>query len=184
MRWATWILAGGLLTACFTKPDGPPLPDAAAPFDPGFLHNGDFELGCVSWNDYYSEIRSEPVGRSGTRSCRVCRSGVDYYYLAQDVSRPFVPGERYLATVWIRQTDDQPTGDIHIVMELHDDASATVDLEEGSRTTATGTWTEVSAVLQISATSGTNLVVRAGASYSSAADECFLVDDASLHKLP
>jgi hypothetical protein len=156
---------------------------ADAPFSAGLFQNGDFELGCAGWQDYYSNLSEDALARTGSKSCRVCRASSDFYYLAQDIGRALLPGERYVASAWVRSVDGTAAPGIEVVMETKDSASATVQHTESSGTTTSPTWTKVTGLLTVDSDAGVGLHARFGSEFASPGS-CFLVDDATLEKLP
>jgi hypothetical protein len=173
-----------------SNPDATGGPDAAAgdamtdaPIGGGLFSNADFELGCAAWQDYYSSVTEDTVARSGSRSCRVCKGGTAYYFIQQSVSRPLLPGERYFASAWVRTVDGTPAEPVGAVMQTRDRASVTIDYAESARISISGDWSRVTGLLSIGSDAGEVIDVRFGSSFATDPN-CFLIDDASLEKLP
>lgn len=163
-------------------------PDAGADADlPGgsLLTNGNFELGCLGWSGLAAALVEEPSGRAG-KACRVCKNERQaYYYVKQELEGPIAKGDRFIARAYVRATTDKPAPSVEVLVVAKNQASVEVDRTQVGNTSATTVFQEVSGLHVTKSSEGVTLVVQFGVNYVGTDDEsCFVIDDATLSRLP
>lgn len=155
--------------------------DAASPAAGELLANSGFELGCTGWGTAEANAEDSTTARSGTRSCRVCGTS-DAYFFFQEIAGPFEPGAQYAAEAWLR-ADPGEAGvapDPRSRLECFDEGNNQIFATESSALGLDATWKRTSTLITVKP--GTHTL--SFSLWSHGAGTCFLIDDASVRRLP
>jgi hypothetical protein len=190
----SFLIVAALVAACVgddpATPSATPAVDGGSsggPADTGLVENGSFENGCGE-PLFYSNgaITSDSTGRTGGKSCKLCRTpgGEPTLYLYARLDLVPKVGDAYEVSAWMRKAPGIESGGNSQIAIGGVDANESQNGDFGGAdgpSALTDVWKEARATWTVSKSDGVKARIDLG--LPAAPDNvCFLVDDLSVKK--
>lgn len=142
------------------------------------LENAGFEDGCNGWSSSSGNLTVDAVFHGGTKSCRVCTTGVEAgLYLSRPFGGAPKVGEKYAASAWLRNAPSAGNANSFTIgVRSLDAGQSDVETFSQQAPVLTSSWQEVTMSFEIQKPGAALLRLEIGAG-EAPSGSCFLVDD-------
>jgi hypothetical protein len=150
--------------------------------NPGFEDDG---VNCGGgWGPNGATLTSEPIGRSGARSCRVCSSQPATYFTIDPLGfglLDVLPGEVYRAEAWVRRVapTPPPSEGVAVYQRVYRGGTQ-VESSSSDRVVVGDDWGLVGGLHEVTQAGRLELYFEAR---PATGVECFLIDDVVLMRV-